>query len=182
MDTIQTSFNRYVNACKSQWLTGGKRYALDKHQEKEYTDLICEVVGNEWIGGNILKYAGEISNYDRFDGVMPEVDFFKIGTYCFIWWLKEFKHPTTGVRLKKAHWEEFIQGCYGLVCTKHVEGKIDYTAFIDILKKGIIPYEEKTEYPFFLCTALAFEWWRRNQGRFMDRDEGEEFNFEGKEV
>jgi hypothetical protein len=173
-------FNKYVKACESQWRTGGKRYALS--EEKEYTDLICEVVGNEWIGGNILKYAGEIYNYDKFDGVMPEVDFFKIAVYSYIWWLKEFKHPTTGIMLKEKYWEEFVQGMYKLVGTKHFEGKIDYTAFIDILVKGIIPYEEQTDYPYFLMAALAFEWWKQNQGRFSSRDEGEEFNFKGVKV
>lgn len=180
MDTVQNMFDKYVKACESQWRTAGKRYALE--EDKEFTDLICEVVGNEWIGGNILKYAGEITNSDKFDGVLPEVDFFKIGVYSFIWWLKEFKHPTTGVRLKERYWGEFLTGVYDLVTTKHIEGKIDYTAFIDLLKKGIIPYEEKVEYAFFLCAAMAFEWWRQNQGRFTDRDEGEEFNFKGVKV
>lgn len=180
MNTVKKMFDKYMKACESQWRTGGKRYALG--EDKEYTDLICEVVGNEWIGGNILKYAGEISNADKFDGVLPEVDFFKIGVYSFIWWLKEFKHPTTGVRLKEANWAEFVGNVWELVQSLKFKGKIDYSAFIDLLKKGIIPWEDKQEYPFFLCVALVFEWWRQNQGRFTSRDEGEQFNFEGVKV
>lgn len=180
MDTVKKMFDKYVKACESQWRTGGKRYALG--EDKEYTDLICEVVGNEWIGGNILKYAGEITNADKFDGVMPEVDFFKITVYCYIWWLKEFKHPTTGIRLKEENWDEFVKAVYGVATTQHFEGKIDYTAFIDLLQKGIVPYETKIAFAFFLCAALAFEWWRQSQGRFSSRDEGEEFNFKGEKV
>ena len=56
-------WQQFVKACESQWVGGGKRYALG--EDKEFTDLICEVVGNQWIGGNILKYAGEIGNYKK---------------------------------------------------------------------------------------------------------------------
>jgi len=77
----------FVRACESQWRCGGKRYALTN--DKEFTDLVCEAVGNEWIAGNIIKYAGEIVNTKRADGLITEVNFFKIAVYAFIWWLKE---------------------------------------------------------------------------------------------
>ena len=74
-------------ACKSQWECGGVRYALT--EDKEFTDLVCEAVGNAWVGGQILKYTGEIINLRKAGEPVPEVDFFKIAVYAFIWWLKE---------------------------------------------------------------------------------------------
>jgi hypothetical protein len=41
---------QFVQACESQWNCGGERYALGS--DKEFTDLVCEAAGNEWIGGN----------------------------------------------------------------------------------------------------------------------------------
>lgn len=77
----------FVKGCQSQWECGGERYALAK--DKEFTDLVCEVVGNQWIGGNIVKYVGEIINAKKRGEKLPEVNFFKIAVYVFIWWLKE---------------------------------------------------------------------------------------------
>jgi len=82
----------FIRACKSQWVGGGKRYALT--EDKEHTDVVCEVAGNQWIGGNIIKYVGEIINTKKYDGVAPEVNFFKIAVYAFIWWLKELGNFT----------------------------------------------------------------------------------------
>jgi len=73
----------FLEACKNQWKGGGKRYSLT--EDKEFTDLVCEAAGNEWIGGNIIKYVGEIINSKP----KIEVDFFKIAVYAFIWWIKE---------------------------------------------------------------------------------------------
>jgi len=42
------------------------------------------------IGGNIVKYVGEIINTTP----KPEVNFFKIAVYAFIWWLKEQENLT----------------------------------------------------------------------------------------
>ena len=78
----------FVEACRKQWECGGERYALN--DEKEMTDLVCEVAGNQWIGGNIVKYVGEIINTTP----KPEVNFFKIAVYAFIWWLKEQENLT----------------------------------------------------------------------------------------
>lgn len=74
---------RFIKACESQWMGGGDRYALS--DDKEFTDLICEAVGNGWIGGNIIKYVGEVNNTTP----KPEVDFLKIAVWAFIWWIKE---------------------------------------------------------------------------------------------
>lgn len=82
----------FIAACKSQWECGGTRYALT--EDKEFTDLVCEAAGNEWIAGTIIKYCGEIINLRKFGEPVPEVDFFKIATYAFIWWLKENEHLT----------------------------------------------------------------------------------------
>lgn len=78
----------FVAACESQWKVGGDRYALT--EDKEFTDLVCEAVGNLWIGGNIIKYVGEIKNTSP----RPEVNFFKIAVWAFIWWLKERENMT----------------------------------------------------------------------------------------
>lgn len=77
----------FVKHCESQWCQGGERYALT--EDKEFTDLVCEVAGNEWILGNIVKYVGEIVNAKKFGDKVPEVDLFKIAVYAFIYWLKE---------------------------------------------------------------------------------------------
>jgi len=80
----------FIRACESQWKMGGKRYALA--EDKEFTDLVCEVggeTGDTWIGQNIVKYIGEIINTEKFSGKVPEVNFFKIAVYAFIWWLKK---------------------------------------------------------------------------------------------
>lgn len=77
----------FVAACQSQWEYGGTRYALA--EGKEFTDLVCEAAGNAWIGGTIIKYAGEIINLRKAGEPVPEVGFFKIAVYAFIWWLKE---------------------------------------------------------------------------------------------
>ena len=78
----------FVKACEKQWKCGGQRYA--HNDEKEATDFICELVGNQWIGGNIVKYVREIINTTP----KPEVNFFKIAVYAFLWWLKEQENLT----------------------------------------------------------------------------------------
>jgi len=79
---------KFAKACEAQFLSGGSRYSLGI--DKEFTDLVCEAVGNRWIGGNIIKYVGEINNTSP----RPEVNFFKIATWAFIWWLKEQENLT----------------------------------------------------------------------------------------
>jgi len=79
---------KFVKACESQWICGGDRYRLA--EDKEFTDLVCEAAGNQWIGGNIIKYAGEIINTNP----KCEVNYFKIAVYAFIWWLKDQENLT----------------------------------------------------------------------------------------
>jgi hypothetical protein len=84
---------KFVKACESQFMCGGERYKLGDGGDKEFTDLVCEAVknGNNWVGQNIIKYCGEIFNSTP----KPEVDFFKIAVYAFIWWLKEQENLTS---------------------------------------------------------------------------------------
>ena len=81
---------KFIKACESQWKGGGIRYALTDN--KEFTDLVCEAggkYGDNWILQNIIKYVGEIMNVERANGVIPEVNLFKIAVYAFIFWLKK---------------------------------------------------------------------------------------------
>ena len=168
-------FNRFVAACESQWRIGGKRYAYG--EDKEWTDVVCEIVGNSWIGGNILKYVGEIDNYKKLGELLPEVNFYKVAVYIFIWWLKEFKCPTTGVRLKELHWDEFVKGFAEVIEGVGVEGIIDRYAFVDLVKSQIVSSEgtKPTEHTFYLIVALAYGWWLSEQGNFTQEDEGDKF-------
>ena len=78
---------QFVKGCVSQWIGGGKRYALSEN--KEFTDLVTEAVGNDWILGNIIKYCGEMINEKKQGHKIPEVNLFKIVSWSFIYWLKE---------------------------------------------------------------------------------------------
>ena len=79
---------KFVACCESQWKGGGNRYALAEN--KEYTDLICEVIGNKFCGSQILKQTGELVNINP----KTEVGFFKIAVWAFIWWIKEQENLT----------------------------------------------------------------------------------------
>lgn len=162
-------FNRFVAACESQWRIGGKRYAYG--EDKEWTDVVCGIVGNRWIGGNILKYAGEIDNYKKLGELLPEVNFYKIAVYIFIWWLKEFKCPTTGVRLKELHWDEFVKG-FAEVIEGVVGDAVDRYIFVDLVKLQVTKPSEAT---FYLIVAFAYQWWLAEQGNFTQEDEGDRF-------
>jgi len=82
----------FVKACESQWKCGGTRYALSEN--KEFTDLVCEAVGTGFIGGTMIKYIGEVINMKKHGEQIPEVNFFKLAVYSFIWWLKEKENVT----------------------------------------------------------------------------------------
>lgn len=177
----EDSLGNFLVACKSQWEGGGKRYALE--EDKEYTDLVCEIAGNIWIGGNIVKYAGEIFNYKQFNEALPEVDFFKIAVYAFIWWLKEFKHPTTGIKLKRENWGEFVEEVQKSipVCRLAIdesEFEISYRDFIVLVTGWKYLKDSKS---FFYIASYAYLWWLQEYGGFTNRDEGEEFEGGSKE-
>ena len=166
-------FNRFVAACESQWRIGGKRYAYG--EDKEWTDVVCDIVGNSWIGGNILKYAGEIDNYKKLGELLPEVNFYKIAVYMFIWWLKEFKCPTTGVRLKELHWDEFVKGFIKAIESwkEGMEEEVNRYVFVDFVKTLIV--DKPTIDGFYLIAALSYKWWLAEQGNFTQEDEGDKF-------
>lgn len=82
----------FLKAIEKQIEGGGDRYALT--EDMEYTDFITLVTGNIWIGGNIIKYVGEIKNAVKNNEPIPEQDFFKIAAWAFIWWLKEHENLT----------------------------------------------------------------------------------------
>lgn len=84
--------SEFLKEIEKQIISGGERYALTK--DMEYTDLVCLVAGNIWIGGNIIKYVGEIKNAVESDEPVPEQNFFKIAAWAFIWWLKEHESLT----------------------------------------------------------------------------------------
>jgi hypothetical protein len=130
-------------------------------------------VGNRWIGGNVLKYAGEIDNYKRLGELLPEVNFYKIVVYIFIWWLKEFKCPTTGVRLKELHWDEFVKGFAEVVEDVAVGASIDRHVFVDMVKTQVAG--TPTMGTFYLIVVFAYRWWLSEQGNFTQEDEGDRF-------
>ena len=81
----QEHFKEFFGEIEKQLNSGGKRYALS--DDKEMTDLVCEIAGNQWILGNIIKYCGEYKN----TGIKRNL--FKIATYAFILWLKDYEKP-----------------------------------------------------------------------------------------
>ncbi len=175
-------WNQFCNGCSSQWrAAGSKRFAYDS--EKELSDVITDILDNSWLGGQIIKYTGEIWNTKRMDGIVPEVNFFKITVYIFIWWLKEFRKKYTDPTLKEKYWPEFIKRVrhyyknkleYPFVVTKE-----QFIVVIKILKgkerRNVKLLESRDEELFFAMGARAYCWWLGETGNFTDRDEGEEF-------
>ncbi len=80
----QELFPEFVKLVRKQWEKGGEKYAGD--DKKEFTDIICDTVGAEWILGTMMKYIGRIKNGDK---RAPE-DIIKVATYAFIYWIKMF--------------------------------------------------------------------------------------------
>ena len=76
-------FPKFVKLVEEQLSQGANKYA--NSNEREYTDLICDVVGTkQFIIGNILKYSGRIIN----DDPRQATDIVKIATYAFLLWVK----------------------------------------------------------------------------------------------
>jgi len=84
-------FKEFTDMILAQLEGGGKRYALG--EDKEFTDLVCEVAGVDWIAGNITKYIGEIINAKKMGEKPQKVNFIKIATYAYLYYLK---HLDTG--------------------------------------------------------------------------------------
>lgn len=179
LDMIRLRFDEFMKACESQWKTGGKRYALS--EDKEFSDLVCEIVGNQWLGGNIYKYSGEIENYKKLEGKVPEVNFFKMAVYSFIWWLKEFKHPTTGIKLKERFWKEFVDKCWTIYTSFTPKDVVNAGVFKSHLQTLVVSCRP-TEMSFFFIVSDSFNWWMMEEKNYSSRDEGEEFRRNGKAV
>ena len=80
----KANFDSFVKLLRNQFEHGGDKYQLN--EDKEFTDLVCEVVpgetGIDWVLGTMVKYIGRFKNFSR------EKDLLKIATYCYISWLK----------------------------------------------------------------------------------------------
>jgi len=174
-------WSQFCNGCSSQWrAAGNKRFAYD--DKKELSDVITDILGNSWLGGQILKYTGEIWNMKRMDGIVPEVNFFKIVVYIFIWWLKEFRQKYTNPALKEKYWPEFIKKMRDYYKNDLEDSiaitKEQFIVIIRILKENeknnewVKPRDEKL---LFAIGARSYRWWLQELGNFTDRDEGEEF-------
>lgn len=83
---------KFIEEIEKQLLSGGDRYRLT--EEMEFTDLVTLFAGNQWIGGNIIKYCGEIKNAVLNGEPAPEQNFYKIAAYSFLWFLKEVENLT----------------------------------------------------------------------------------------
>ena len=166
-------FEEFMKGHVSQWEGGGKRYAYN--DEKEWTDVICETVGNQWIGGNIIKYAGEIQNELNQGEKAPEVDFLKIAVYAFIYWIKEYKEKYTTVTKKRKFYAEFKYKLQEMIKEFLNEDGVDTVTHEEIA--GVIEnfITEKYEDDLIYVATLAYLWWLQQYGNFTQRDKGEEF-------
>ena len=90
METKRVNWSKFAKFIENQFEHGGEKYCLEGQEDKEATDLVCEVnpgkTGIDWILGTITKYALRYKNFER------EKDLFKMATYCYIAWLKKGYH------------------------------------------------------------------------------------------
>ena len=150
--------------------SGGRRYVYSK--DKEWTDHVCEIAGLSWIGGNIVKYCGEIQNDIKRGKSPQEVNFYKIAAYAFIWWVKHHKQKDTGLKAKSMYFPEFrelVEGIYELTPSSDNLERIEW-AVRRIIK------DDTAEHEFFDIAAQAKRWASNCYGQygFSDTDEGEE--------
>jgi len=165
-------FAEFMRGHVSQWEGGGARYAYN--DEKEWTDVICEKVGNQWIGGNIIKYAGEIYNEIKQSEKAPEVDFLKIAVYAFIWWIKEYKEPNTTVVNKRKYYAEFELKLRTLV--RRLSGDFTEDVTHEEIAEVVEDFlTERSESLLIDIAMLGYVWWIQQYGNFTQRDKGEEF-------
>lgn len=101
IETKRKYFEKFIQLIRNQFWHGGEKYLLEGQENKEFTDLVCEVspgkTGFDWILQTIVKYCGRYINFQR------EKDLLKIATYAYIAWLK------SGAHLKEAHDEDTNQ-------------------------------------------------------------------------
>jgi hypothetical protein len=98
LETKRENFQKFAELLVNQWNHGGDKYCLEGQEDKEFTDLVCEVApgksGVDWVMQTIVKYCGRFINFGR------EKDLLKIATYAYIAWLKK------GYHLRDAHDED----------------------------------------------------------------------------
>jgi len=91
------NWSKFAKLMENQFNHGGDKYKLEG-QDKEFTDLVCEISpgesGIDWILQTMVKYIGRFKNFQR------EKDLLKIATYCYISWLK------MGFHLEENHDED----------------------------------------------------------------------------
>jgi hypothetical protein len=101
IETKKANFPAFMDLIGNQFKHGGEKYLLDGQNDKEFTDLVCEMApgktGCDWILQTMLKYLGRFLNFQR------EKDLLKIATYCYIIWLKK------GFHLQERHDEDTKQ-------------------------------------------------------------------------
>jgi hypothetical protein len=90
--TKKENWVKFAELIESQFTHGGDKYALEKQQDKEASDWVCELVPGttdvDWIIGTMAKYLARYKNFGR------EKDLLKIVTYAYIIWLKKGFHLT----------------------------------------------------------------------------------------
>jgi len=75
---------QFIKLIENQLNYGGTKYAQD--EEKESTDYLAEMFGQEWVLGTMTKYVLRYKNLGR------EKDLLKIAAYCYIIWLQSGFH------------------------------------------------------------------------------------------
>ena len=101
----------------------------------------------------------------------------RVGSSSHWEWLKEFKHPTTGVALKTKHWPEYVKKCKDTnlyLERTYPEYEPCTDTFMDIVK-WLVNESHFREMRFFTLFARAYQWWCQEQGHLTDHDEGEDF-------
>lgn len=88
----EAHWNAFTKLVKHQWEYGGEKYAAT--DEREMTDLLCEMFGDNGLLWTMGKYLGRFKNLGR------ERDLLKLACYCYILWLK------SGFHLQVAHDED----------------------------------------------------------------------------
>ena len=99
VETKREHWTTFSNLIANQFNHGGDKYKLEGFEDREATDLICQLwekPGDElkWLLKTIMKYVFRLRTQNR------EKDWLKIATYCYIGWLK------CGHHLKESHDED----------------------------------------------------------------------------
>ncbi len=102
VETKKKYWPKFEEMIRRQFEHGGEKYALAGQEDKEATDLVCEMspgkTGFDWIFQTITKYCLRYINEKR------EKDLLKIATFAYICWLKAGHH------LSEIHDEDIKKG------------------------------------------------------------------------